>query len=169
MTIRLLRIAKLLHEYPALKTVVSSLLRACSYVGYVMLMMLIINFVFAVIAVIVFANNDPDHFGNMSKAMLSIWMVETLDDWEEIMCVAPPRRPIPPAIARRSDRARRAMAVHPLAFFTSAFRAARRTIEPHWGTARDRTPLGDDRTDRPPRPRRQGRLRARRRCAIRRS
>ena len=90
--LRLLRIVKLLHEYPALKSVVNSLLRACSDVGYVMLMMLIINFVFAVIAIIFFGDNDPDHFGNMSKAMISIWMVETLDAWEEIMCVAYPRR-----------------------------------------------------------------------------
>ena len=82
---RLLRVVRLLNSFPALQSVTSSLILAFSNVIYVMLMILIINFVFAVIAMLLFAKNDPQHFGRMSSALISIWMVETFDAWENLL------------------------------------------------------------------------------------
>jgi hypothetical protein len=76
---------RLLNSFPALQSVTSSLILAFSNVIYVMLMILIINFVFAVIAMLLFAKNDPQHFGRMSSALISIWMVETFDAWENLL------------------------------------------------------------------------------------
>lgn len=50
-------------------------------------MMLIINFIFAVIGMIAFRDNDPDHFKSTNLAMMTIWMIETQDSWEEIMYI----------------------------------------------------------------------------------
>ena len=83
--LRLLRVVRLLNSFPALQSVTSSLILAFSNVIYVMLMILIINFVFAVIAMLLFAENDPQHFGRMSSALISIWMVETFDAWENLL------------------------------------------------------------------------------------
>ena len=85
--LRLLRVVRLLNSFPALQSVTSSLILAFSNVIYVMLMILIINFVFAVIAMLLFAKNDPQHFGRMSSALISIWMVETFDAWEELLYI----------------------------------------------------------------------------------
>ena len=78
--LRLLRVVRLLNSFPALQSVTSSLILAFSNVIYVMLMILIINFVFAVIAMLLFSKNDPQHFGRMSSALISIWMVEVRND-----------------------------------------------------------------------------------------
>ena len=32
-----------------------------------------------------FKENDPFHFGNLLKASLSVWRIETGDGWEQIM------------------------------------------------------------------------------------
>ena len=40
-------------------------------VGFVMLMILIVNFIFAAIGMIMFDKNDPQHFGTLNLAMVS--------------------------------------------------------------------------------------------------
>jgi voltage-gated sodium channel len=85
--LRLLRVMRMLNSLPALRSVTQSLMLAFSNVGWVMLMMLLINFVFAVIGCLLFAQNDPQHFGRLSSSVMSIWQVETFDAWEEIMYI----------------------------------------------------------------------------------
>ena len=48
----------------------------------VLIMILVINFIFAAIGMIAFKANDPQHFGNLVPALMSIWQIETLDAWE---------------------------------------------------------------------------------------
>ena len=69
----------------ALQSVTQSLILAFSNVGYVMLMILIINYIFACAAVLFWRENDPQHFKHMSSAIMSIWQVETFDAWEELL------------------------------------------------------------------------------------
>jgi hypothetical protein len=40
-------------------------------VGFVMLMILMVNFIFAAIGMIMFDKNDPQHFGTLNLAMVS--------------------------------------------------------------------------------------------------
>ena len=83
--LRLMRVVKLLHSFPALRSVTQSLLNAFENVGYVVLMIMIINFVFAAIGMIFFRKNDPQNFGTFASSMMTIWRIETLDGWEDIM------------------------------------------------------------------------------------
>ena len=83
--LRLLRIIKLLHSFPGLRSVSASLLLALKNVGFVMLMMLLVNFVFAVIGALLFGRNDKMHFSHVANAMATVWMIETLDSWEEVL------------------------------------------------------------------------------------
>ena len=41
------------------------------------------NFVFAVVGVMLFRENDPQHFGSVLTGMWTVWICETLDDWEQ--------------------------------------------------------------------------------------
>ena len=45
-------------------------------------MILVVNFIFAAIGMIMFRANDPQHFGNMLPAFITVWQIETLDAWE---------------------------------------------------------------------------------------
>ena len=82
--LRLLRVVRMLNKFPALKSITTALLHAFSAVGYVMLMICIVDYVFAVIGMIMFRKNDPVHFGHMSTALMSVWCMETLD-WTNIL------------------------------------------------------------------------------------
>ena len=54
-------------------------------VNWVLLMILLINFIFALMAMMMFGTNDPQHFGSFSMTAVSIWMVETTDNWDTLM------------------------------------------------------------------------------------
>merc|ERR1719198_942522 len=85
--LRLMRVVKLLHAFPALQSVTSSLLLALKNIGYVMLMIMLINLVFALIGAMLFGHNDPMHFAHIMNAIATIWMIETMDSWEEILYI----------------------------------------------------------------------------------
>jgi hypothetical protein len=36
-------------------------------------------------AMMMFGTNDPQHFGSFSVTAISIWMVETTDDWDTLL------------------------------------------------------------------------------------
>ena len=83
--LRLLRVLKLLHTFPTLAAVTQSLLNAFTSVGYVMLMFIVINFVFACAGMTLFRRNDKQNFGSFVGAMMTIWRIETQDGWVTIM------------------------------------------------------------------------------------
>ena len=46
---------------------------------------MLINFIAAAIGMLLFRHNDAHNFGTLPAAFVSIWMIETLDNWEELM------------------------------------------------------------------------------------
>jgi len=83
--LRLLRVVRLLNEIPSLHSVTAALFISLHNVVHVVAMLGIFNFVCAVLAKALFGENDPDHFGRISRGLVTIWQVETLDDWGVIM------------------------------------------------------------------------------------
>ena len=76
-----------------------ALLSSLDEVGYIMIMFLTANFIFASMGVIFFGKTDPMHFDGLQRAMMAVWQIETLDGWEVMlyinMCATarlPPRR-----------------------------------------------------------------------------
>jgi hypothetical protein len=47
--------------------------------SYVMLMILIVNFIFSATGILIFGDNDPEHFGSLGLAMVSIWQVRSCE------------------------------------------------------------------------------------------
>ena len=45
------------------------------------------NFVLACVGIIFFGANDPQHFGDLPRAMMTVWICETLDDWETVLYI----------------------------------------------------------------------------------
>lgn len=82
--LRLLRVVRLFNAFPRLRLVTRSLLMALTRVSWVLLMILMMNFMFSLVAMLMFGINDPQHFGTFSQTAMTIWMIETTDDWVRV-------------------------------------------------------------------------------------
>ncbi|MEM7131796.1 MAG: ion transporter [Chloroflexota bacterium] len=85
--IRILRVFKLITAIPKLQIIVGALLRSIPSMGYISLLLLLLFYIYAVLAVFIFGTNDPVHFGNLQLAMLSLFRAVTLEDWTDLMYI----------------------------------------------------------------------------------
>jgi len=86
--LRLLRVLRLLTAFPGLQLLVGALLKSVSAIGSVAILLMILFFVYGVLGVHLFAGNDPQHFGSLHQAMVSLFQVVTLEGWDEIFRTA---------------------------------------------------------------------------------
>ena len=84
---RLLRVLKLVRALPKLQILVNALLKSIPSMGYVVLLLGMLFYVYSVAAVFLFGGNDPHHFGNLAIAMLSLFRVVTGEDWTDVMYI----------------------------------------------------------------------------------
>lgn len=83
--LRLLRVLRLIRAIPRLQIVVEALLRSLPSMGYVSILLLVLFYVYAVMGVFLFGQNDPVHFATLQAAFLSLFRIVTLEDWTDIM------------------------------------------------------------------------------------
>ncbi len=85
---RLLRVLRLISTLPKLRLIVSTLMRSIPSMGHVILLMSIIFYVYAIAGYQLFHLHDPEHWGNLGIAMLTLFRVVTLEDWTDVMYTA---------------------------------------------------------------------------------
>jgi len=83
--IRLLRVLRLIRTLPDLQIILGALLRSIPSIGYVLLLMLLLLYVYAVAGVFLFGPNDPFHFGNLHSALLTLFSILTLEGWVDVL------------------------------------------------------------------------------------
>ena len=86
--LRLLRLLKLVKALPKLQILVIGLLKSLSSIVYIGMLMTLQFFLFAVVAVTMFGENDPDHLGNLHVAFLTLFRCSTLEDWTDVMYIS---------------------------------------------------------------------------------
>ena len=91
---RLLRALRLVSVVPELRLIVSTLVRSLPGLGYVVLLLGLIFYVYAVLGVHLFREHDPEHWRNLGIAMLTLFRVVTLEDWTDVMYTAMERHPL---------------------------------------------------------------------------
>jgi voltage-gated sodium channel len=79
---RILRAAKVM---PELLKILATIVRSTRSVAYIFWFLMILIYMFAIIAATLFKHNDPFHFGNVGRAMVSLFRVATLEDWTDVM------------------------------------------------------------------------------------
>jgi len=84
---RLLRVLRLITAIPRLQVIVSGLMRSLPSMVYVSILIFILFYVYAVVGVILFRENDPIHFGDLWTSLLSLFRVVTLEDWTDVMYI----------------------------------------------------------------------------------
>jgi len=106
---RVLRALRLVSAVPRLQLLVGSLLRSIPSMGYIGILLGILFYIYAVLGVFLFRDNDPVHFGNLARTALSLFRVVTLEDWTDIMYtqmlgsdVYPPEN-VPPGITLKPE------------------------------------------------------------------
>ncbi|MEZ5537336.1 MAG: ion transporter [Thiolinea sp.] len=83
--IRIFRVLRMVSIIPELRMLLNSLLKALPQLGYVMLLMFIIFYIYAAIGSTLFEKINPGLWGNISIAMLTLFRVMTFEDWTDVM------------------------------------------------------------------------------------
>jgi voltage-gated sodium channel len=82
--LRLLRVLKLVKSLPQLAIIVNALIMGVSSIGFIGLILFLCFYMFAILGMIMFKENDPFHFGTLHMAMISLMQCATFDDWTVI-------------------------------------------------------------------------------------
>jgi voltage-gated sodium channel len=84
---RILRVLRLITAIPKLQILVTCLLKSLPSMFYVSILLFLLFYVYGVMAVFLFGENDPVHFRNLQTSILSLFRVVTLEDWTDVMYI----------------------------------------------------------------------------------
>ena len=80
-SLRILRVLRLITAVPSLKRVVGGLVTALPGMGSILLLLLLVFYVFSVMAAKLFGETKPELFGNLGASAYTLFQVMTFDDW----------------------------------------------------------------------------------------
>jgi len=83
--IRIFRVLRMVSIVPELRLLLNSLIKALPQLGYVILLMFIIFYIYAAIGASFFVNINEDLWGDIAIAMLTLFRVMTFEDWTDVM------------------------------------------------------------------------------------
>jgi voltage-gated sodium channel len=79
--LRVLRVLRLLTIVPSMRRVVAALLGALPGLGSIATLLLLVYYVFAVIATKLFGESFPEWFGSIGSSLYTLFQVMTLESW----------------------------------------------------------------------------------------
>ena len=82
--LRFLRLLKLLRWIHELNVILHSIGSSALAIGYVYVLIFGMAYHFAVAGVFLFSKNDPQHFKDLSTSFVTLFQVQSLDDWSEV-------------------------------------------------------------------------------------
>ena len=85
--IRLARLAKVFRKIAELKMIIVGLIGGLKSVFYILILMTLLFYTYAVAGVIFFRDNDPFHFLSVEIALLVLLQVATLDNWGDVFYI----------------------------------------------------------------------------------
>lgn len=83
--IRIFRMLRLITLLPELKVIIGALFKSARSIGYVMILMFIIFYVFAVVGTILFESAASGLWKDVGVALLTLFRVMTFEDWTDVM------------------------------------------------------------------------------------
>lgn len=82
--VRVFRVLRMVSIIPELRLLINSLLKALPQLGYVVLLLFIIFYIYAAIGSFLFKDINPFLWGNIAVSMLTLFRVMTFEDWTDI-------------------------------------------------------------------------------------
>ncbi|MEW8624561.1 MAG: ion transporter [Candidatus Thiodiazotropha sp.] len=83
--LRIFRVLRLVSIIPELRVLLNAFVTAIPRMGYVSLLMFIIFYIYAAIGSMFFHQINPELWGNITIAMLTLFRVATFEDWTDVM------------------------------------------------------------------------------------
>jgi voltage-gated sodium channel len=83
--IRIFRVLRMVSIIPELRLLLNSLIKALPQLGYVILLMFIIFYIYAAVGASFFGEINEVLWGDISIAMLTLFRVMTFEDWTDVM------------------------------------------------------------------------------------
>jgi voltage-gated sodium channel len=83
--VRIFRVLRMVSVIPELRILINALLRAMPQLGYVILLMFIIFYIYAAIGATLFESINPMLWGVISRSLLTLFRIMTFEDWTDVM------------------------------------------------------------------------------------
>ena len=83
--LRIVRILRIITVVPAFRHIIDSLIKTIPRVGFIALLMFIFIYIWGAIGTLFFDEINPERWGNIGVAMLTLVQVATYDDWAAVM------------------------------------------------------------------------------------
>ena len=83
--VRVFRVLRMISIIPELRMPLGSLLKALPQLGYVILLMFIIFYIYAAIGATLFESINPTLWSDIAISMLTLFRVMTFEDWTDVM------------------------------------------------------------------------------------
>jgi len=83
--IRIFRVLRLVSIIPELRVLINSLMIAIPRMGYVLVLMFIIFYIYAAVGSFMFEKINATLWGDISISMLTLFRVSTFEDWTDVM------------------------------------------------------------------------------------
>ena len=80
-SLRVLRVLRVLTIVPSMRRVVGGLLAALPGLGSIAMVLLLVYYVFGVVATQLFGDSFPDWFGTLGRSLYTLFQVMTLESW----------------------------------------------------------------------------------------
>jgi voltage-gated sodium channel len=82
---RILRVARLLTVLPGLRVVLGGLVRSIAPLASVAMLTFFLLYLYGMLGWLLFGDHDPEHFGNIGRALLTLFQLLTLEGWNEVL------------------------------------------------------------------------------------
>lgn len=83
--IRIFRLMRLISFVPQFRILIEALIQSIPRVGYVLLFMFVVFYIYAAIGSLYFSEIDPLRWGNIALAMLTLFQTATLEGWPDLL------------------------------------------------------------------------------------
>ena len=83
--IRIFRVLRMISVVPELRILLNSLLKALPQLGYVLMLMFIIFYIYAAVGTTFFASINSALWSDIAISMLTLFRVMTFEDWTDVM------------------------------------------------------------------------------------
>ena len=83
--LRIFRVLRLVSIIPELRILMNALVKAIPRMGYVVLLMFIIFYIYAAVGSFLFEQINPDLWRDITISMLTLFRIATFEDWTDVM------------------------------------------------------------------------------------
>lgn len=80
-TLRILRTLRLLNNVPKLRFIIEAIIHAVPSIGWIMVLLAIIFYIFAVLGTNFYGPAFPEFFGSIGASMFTLFQIMTLESW----------------------------------------------------------------------------------------